>query len=169
MLRRTTLTNSFFRRVTGSLLQYQNNNNVMSVDISFSSTLSDILSPSKLFDNDILSTSASDSYHTMMGAESQVTAQSSSDEEEDSSPKSAIQMMADRTILSKCPSQESSCDDGISSNHSTADLSKLEQKRLALRHQRFSLEQRLYEFGSQYSTNSQAYSKKPTRHVLDSK
>jgi hypothetical protein len=165
MLRRTTLTNSFRRLSVGYSTKTTITSSEMSVDISFSS-LSDILSPSKLFANDILSSSVSEGSQTMMGAESQVTAQSSSDEG-DSSPKSAIQMMADRTILSKCPSQESSCD-GIRSNHST-DLSKLEQKRLALRHQRFSLEQRLYEFGSQYSTNSQAFSKKPTRHVLDSK
>lgn len=136
----------------------------MSVNISFSS-LSDILSPSKLFSNDISSTSVSEDYQTMMGAESQVTAQSSSDEE-DNTPKSAIQMMADRTILDKCPSHDSSCDEV--GTHPSTELSKLEQKRLALRHQRFSLEKRLYEFGSQYNTSGNAFSKKPTRHVLDS-
>jgi thiamine pyrophosphokinase len=119
----------------------------------------------------------------MMGAESKETAASmdaveddlrqiqlQSRDEEESSP---ILTMQNSKNLETCPSCESNstedctvADDDIFKN---AILSQLEQKRLALRNQRFSLEKRLYEFGTHYSINTNAYTTKPNRQVQDSK
>eukprot|EP00980_Cylindrotheca_fusiformis_P014453 scaffold3857_cov127-Cylindrotheca_fusiformis.AAC.10 len=141
----------------------------MSVNISFTS-LSDIhLSPTKLFSSH--TSLPSEDSQTVMGAESQVTAQSSFDEEdaeEETSPKLVISPTATVTTVPKNPAhQSSSSEKDKSSNHPSRKLSKLEQKRLALRHQRFSLEKRLFEFGSRYNTNSNMFPKKPSRHVLE--
>ena len=47
-------------------------------------------------------------------------------------------------------------------------ISSLEKKRLELRRQRFSLEQRLYDFKCRHSDTHSKFTKKPTRYVLDS-
>ena len=47
-------------------------------------------------------------------------------------------------------------------------ISSLEKKRLELRRQRFSLEQRLYDFNCRHSDTHSKFTKKPTRYVLDS-
>lgn len=111
----------------------------------------------------------------MMGAESKETA-TSTDMREDSrqccqqhsGDEFRILSKQDSKTLESNPSTEKctvAYDDAVKS----AIPSQLKQKRLDLRNLRFSLEQRLYEFGTHYSINTNSYPTKPTLHVQESK
>ncbi|CAJ1970296.1 unnamed protein product [Cylindrotheca closterium] len=137
--------------------------------------------------NETISASSIRERKDTMGAESKGTAKGtapSTDVFEDDSRQSNLQSRDEKESspiismrgsknLEKCPSRESNstedCTVADDDSAKSAILSQLEQKRLALRNQRFSLEQRLYEFGTHYSINFESDTRKPNRQVQDMK
>lgn len=105
---------------------------------------------------------------TMTGANSIPTASSSS-VSSDESPKSVLDM-SDNLMSNTETSHflSSHVPPRSSVKPELQRIKELEQKRLVLRHQRFSLEQRLFEFCGKHSEgNPEPPSKKPARRVLD--
>lgn len=124
------------------------------IDISFSSISDAVLSPAKLFESD------SDEYvRKSKDSSAQHTTASFSSRIKHTNP------------LKEIPSEEdSTTGTSITCSSTVSELSNLEQKRLSLRHQRFSLERRLYEFGCKHAEGGKAsFSTKPTKHVMESK
>mmetsp|Transcript_125882 Transcript_125882/g.187889 ORF Transcript_125882/g.187889 Transcript_125882/m.187889 type:complete len:549 (+) Transcript_125882:152-1798(+) len=131
------------------------------------SSVSEASSPSTL-----LSESSSSSFadhHTMAGAGSLPTSSSSISSED--SPTSVADMnssVANGSIASsEAPTlgTMSICTRSTSAEPDLSRIHELEQKRLALRHQRFSLEQRLYEFCGKHVDGTGP--PLPCRHVMD--
>ena len=125
---------------------------------STASSFSETSSPSALSS---FSASSAQEQDTMVGALSLPTTPSSSLSSEDSPTSLPTSSSITSALLSTMDAASAASDVQLELER----IQELEQKRLALRHQRFSLEQKLYEFCGKHTEG--LVPPKPTMHVLD--
>jgi hypothetical protein len=119
-------------------------------------SLSSVSESSALLSEDFSASQETCDHHTMADCAGSLPTACSSSINTEGSPTS---------VMTASLTQSSSRNSRVSARPELARIRELEQKRLKLRHQRFSLEQRLYEFCGKHAEGAPPPT--PARHVVD--